>query len=167
MAKKTAAKKKIELRHITDPCHGWIEVPETLSKSLGLGIDYPSRDGMLYMEEDAEWLALEDALKAAGYKPSYVEMYVDDFDVWLDGGDWPAIPATTKPYRVAMTADQFAERYARLCNYLEAMWANRQSRKFWEVDEDCDALCVVSPQSRAVAMHICAEILGIDCEGGE
>jgi len=73
----------------------------------------------------------------------------------------------TKPYRVAMDEDEFAERYARLCNYIEAMWASRRKKKYWEVEEDYDTLCIVSPQSRAVAMHICTEILGIDCEGGE
>ena len=72
----------------------------------------------------------------------------------------------SKPYRVAMTAGQFAERYGELCNYIEAMWANRKRKNYWQVREE-DILNVVSPQSRAVAMHICMEILGIDYEGGE
>jgi len=66
-----------------------------------------------------------------------------------------------KPYRVAMTEDEFAERYAELCNYIEAMWAKRKAKDYWKVQPD-DILQVVSPQSRAVAMHIAMEILGID-----
>lgn len=94
--KKKVEKKKIELRHIEDPRHGWVEVPETLSNSLGLlpaGGPFAYRNGMLYMEEDCEAADLDKALKKHGYDPHYVSCYVDDFDSWLDGSDWwPAIP---------------------------------------------------------------------------
>lgn len=66
-----------------------------------------------------------------------------------------------KPYRVAMTEDEFADRYAELCHYIEAMWANRKAKDYWNVQEK-DILPVVSKQSREVAMHIAMEILGID-----
>jgi hypothetical protein len=41
------------------------------------------------------------------------------------------------------------------------MWAKRKAKDYWNVQPD-DILQVVSPQSRAVAMHIAMEILGID-----
>ncbi len=89
---KTKTQKKIELRYITDPGHGWAEVPETLCKSVGLGTDFTYRNGMLYLEEDCEMGDLDRALKKHGYEPEYVDMYVDDFDAWLDGDQWPNIP---------------------------------------------------------------------------
>lgn len=84
--------KKISLRYITDPGHGWAEVSETLAKSVGLGTDFTCRNGMLYMEEDCEMGDLDRALKRKGYAPSYVECYVDDFDAWLEADAWPNIP---------------------------------------------------------------------------
>jgi hypothetical protein len=84
--------KKIELRYITDPGHGWAEVSDTLARGIGLGTDFTYRNGMLYLEEDCEMGDLERALKRKGYAPSFVECYVDDFDAWLDGDAWPNIP---------------------------------------------------------------------------
>ena len=84
--------KKIELRYITDAGHGWAEVSDCLAKSLGLGTDFTSRNGMLYLEEDCEMGDLERALKRKGYAPSFVECYVDDFDAWLEADAWPNIP---------------------------------------------------------------------------
>ena len=84
--------KKIELRFIHDPGHGWAEAPDTLCRAIGMGVDYPSRNGKLYFEEDCEMADLEKALKKKGYAPTYVECYVDDFDAWLDGDAWPGIP---------------------------------------------------------------------------
>jgi hypothetical protein len=86
------AKKKLELRFISDPGHGWAEVPETLSKSLGLGTDFTCRNGMLYMEEDCEAAILEKALAKAGYAVSFVECDVDSFDEWMESDSWPGIP---------------------------------------------------------------------------
>lgn len=91
MAKKKAGK-KIELRFIEDPGHGWAEAPETLCKALGLKEYSAYRNGMLYFEEDCEMADLEKRLHKAGYAPTFVECYVDDFDAWLDGGAWPEIP---------------------------------------------------------------------------
>ena len=84
--------KKIRLRYITDPGHGWAEVPETLARGTGIGTDYTQRNAMLYLEEDCEMADLERALKKAGYKPEFFECYVDDFDAWLDSDAWPGIP---------------------------------------------------------------------------
>lgn len=84
--------KKIELRFIEDPGHGWAEVPETLAKAIGIGTDFTYRNAMLYLEEDCEMADLEKALKKAGYEPTFVDCYVDDFDAWLDGDAWPNIP---------------------------------------------------------------------------
>jgi hypothetical protein len=85
-------KKKIQLRYITDPGHGWAEVPATLAFAVGVGTDFTSRNAMLYLEEDCEMAALERALKRNGYSPEFVEMYVDNFDTWLAGDQWPHIP---------------------------------------------------------------------------
>ena len=94
MAKKAAAKsaKKIELRFIEDPGHGWAEAPETLCKSLGLKEYSAQRNGMLYFEEDCEVAVLERKLKKAGYEPKFVECYVESFDAWIEGDEWPQIP---------------------------------------------------------------------------
>ena len=66
-----------------------------------------------------------------------------------------------KPYRVSLTEEEFADRYAELCHYVEAMWSKRKAKEYWKVDPK-DILPVVSPQSRDVAMHICVGILGMD-----
>lgn len=96
MAKKKSAKrttKKLELRFIEDPGHGWAEVPETLSKSLGLKEYSAWVNGMVYFEEDCELQDLEKALKKAGYNVQFVDCYVDSFDAWLESDVWPDIPA--------------------------------------------------------------------------
>jgi len=90
--KKAAAAKKLELRYIEDPGHGWAEAPETLCRTLGLNEYSAERNGMRYFEEDCEMTDLEEGLIKAGYKPKFVECYVDDFDEWLDSGVWPEIP---------------------------------------------------------------------------
>ena len=94
MAKKKAKKagKKLELRFIEDPSHGWAEAPETLCKSLRLKEYSAQRNGMLYFEEDCELTVLEEKLKKAGYATKFVECYVDDFDAWIEGDEWPNIP---------------------------------------------------------------------------
>jgi hypothetical protein len=99
MAKKTAKPKKhIQLRYIADPGHGWAEVPSVLCKAIGLGTDFTERNGVLYLEEDCEMSDLDRALKKHGYKPEYVEMYVDDFDQWLGGDVWPQIPKESETH---------------------------------------------------------------------
>ena len=90
MANKT--KKKIQLRYIEDPGHGWAEVSDCFATSLGLGTDFTYRNGMLYLEEDCEMGDLDRALEKHGYVPQYVSCYVDDFDEWLGSDYWPGIP---------------------------------------------------------------------------
>jgi hypothetical protein len=84
--------KKVQLRYIEDPGHGWAEVPSTLAKAIGIGTDFTYRNDMLYLEEDCEMQELESALTSQGYDWSYAGCYVDDFDAWLEGAAWPDIP---------------------------------------------------------------------------
>ena len=98
MAKKKAAKKKpksqsVMLRFISDPGHGWLEVPKSLCKKLGLGTDFPSRGNFCYLEEDAECFDFDRAAKRKGVSSVTAEHEVDDFDHWLGGEQWPYIPA--------------------------------------------------------------------------
>lgn len=69
--------------------------------------------------------------------------------------------STHRPYKLSLSEDEYAEKYAELCGYIEAMWAKRKAKDYWDVRPE-DTLPVVSPQSRAVAMHICESILGIE-----
>jgi hypothetical protein len=98
MAKKKAAKKQtkpksVTLRFISDPGHGWLEVPHSLCKTLGLGTDFPTRGGFCYLEEDAECTDFERAAKRHGVSFATPEHDVDNFDYWLNGDQWPYIPA--------------------------------------------------------------------------
>lgn len=85
--------KKIKLRFIEDPGHGWAEVPKEFAQSIGLSDDYCWQEDMLYLEEDCEVRELEDALREHGYECEFEDCYVDDFDVWLNSKAWPNIPA--------------------------------------------------------------------------
>lgn len=98
MAKTKTAKKKskptsVTLRFISDPGHGWAEVPKSLLKTLGMSADYPSREKFCYLEEDCQVTDLERAAKRHGVAITYAHHEVDDFDAWLDGKQWPYIPA--------------------------------------------------------------------------
>ena len=78
-----AKKNEVTVRFISGPGHGWAEVPVHLCKLLQLGTDYPSR---------GECYDLDRAAKRQHLKVQMTEHYVDDFDTWLDGTVWPAIP---------------------------------------------------------------------------
>ena len=102
MAKKKTAKKKVAkkcepksvtLRFISDPGHGWLEVPAALCKTLRLGKDFPSREGFFYLEEDSDCTEFDRAAKRHGVKFVTPEHEVDSFDHWLSGEQWPYIPA--------------------------------------------------------------------------
>lgn len=96
MAKKKSAKKKtraVTLRFISDPGHGWAEVPVDLCRKLKLGTDFARRGKFCYLEEDEEAARLDRALKRHGMKATFAGHEVDDFDRWLDGEQWPYIPA--------------------------------------------------------------------------
>ena len=89
--------KKIQLRYIADPGYGRAEISDCFATSLGLGTDYPCRNGMLYLEEHCGMPGLLAALEKHGYDWSWVDCYVDDFDAWLDSDAWPNIPDADVP----------------------------------------------------------------------
>lgn len=96
MAKKKAARKKpaaVTLRFISDPGHGWAEVPVALCRKLRLGTDFAARGKFCYLEEDEEATRLDRALKRHGVNATFAYHEVDDFDHWLGGEQWPYIPA--------------------------------------------------------------------------
>ena len=102
MAKKKTAKKKVAkkqepqsvtLRFISDPGHGWLEVPKSLCKTLRLGTDFPSRGDFFYLEEDGDCTDFDNAATRHGVKFVTPEHEVDSFDYWLSGEQWPYIPA--------------------------------------------------------------------------
>lgn len=81
---------EVTLRFISDPGHGWAEVPAILCRALGLDDEYTRRDGWCYLEEDCEVHDLEKAAARHGVDIAFKEVYVDDFDDWLDSKMWPA-----------------------------------------------------------------------------
>jgi hypothetical protein len=84
---------KTVLRFISDPGHGWVEVPVDLLEKLRLGTDFPRRGDMCYLEEDGEASQLDDAIKRSKREVTYADAEVYSFDEWLAGDDWPYIPA--------------------------------------------------------------------------
>jgi len=123
MAKKT--KKKIQLRYIEDPGHGWAEVSDCFATSLGLGTDFTYRNGMLYLEKDCEMHDLVVALEKHGYDCTWVDCYVDDFDAWLEGDDWPNIPDADVPRPYDMDKDcppLLATEYRKMLRQVVAEW---------------------------------------------
>lgn len=97
MAKKKAKKKPkpqaVTLRFISDPGHGWVEVPKTLLKKLGMSTDYASCGDCCYLEEDCEATDFERVAKRQGVTVTYANHEVDDFDSWAGGPCWPYIAA--------------------------------------------------------------------------
>lgn len=84
----------VVMRYVSDPGHGWVEVPVALLKKLRLGTDFTRRDDYCYLEEDDEATRLDSALKRHGVDATFASHEVDDFDAWLGGGVWPYIPAS-------------------------------------------------------------------------
>ncbi len=95
MPKKNDYKFEVTLRFISDPGHGWAEVPDILCRALELDDEYTRRAGWCYLEEDCECHDLEEAAKRHGMVLHFNEVEVDDFDAWLDGKSWPEIPEIT------------------------------------------------------------------------
>lgn len=91
MPKKKDYKFEVTLRFISDPGHGWAEVPALLCSALWLYDGYARRDGWCYLEEDVEAHDLEQAAAMHGVTIHYNEVEVDDFDAWLDSKQWPVI----------------------------------------------------------------------------
>lgn len=81
--------KQIKIRFIDDPGHGWYECRADVARRLGLEEYSASRGGHRYYEEDCEAQELFDALKQAGYAPQVESHYVDNFDEWIAGSEWP------------------------------------------------------------------------------
>jgi hypothetical protein len=100
MAKKKAVKKSlparttsVALRFISDPGHGWVEVPGALLKKLRLGDEFTRRGDFFYLEADEEATRLDRAMKRHNVEAFYADHEVDNFDEWLGGTLWPYIPA--------------------------------------------------------------------------
>lgn len=93
MAKKKATRESHALRYISDPSHGWVEVPKDLCKTLRLGTDYTTRGNFCYLEEDDEATRLDRAIKRHGMKVVFADAEVYDFDAWLSSDDWPYVSA--------------------------------------------------------------------------
>lgn len=82
----------VTLRFISDPGHGWAEVPKVLCRGLGLGTDFASRGHWCYLEEDDECSRLQRAADRRGVVLRFDPVEVDDFDQWLDSDAWPTTP---------------------------------------------------------------------------
>lgn len=91
--KKKTAKQTDILRYISDPGHGWVEVPVALLKTLRMGTDFTRRGNFCYLEEDEEATRLDRALKKRGLEATFADAEVYDFDSWLEGDDWPYVAA--------------------------------------------------------------------------
>lgn len=143
MAKKKAAKKKpaskpVTLRFISDPGHGWLEVPKPMCNKLGLGTDFPSRGKHCYLEEDCDAADFDRAAKRHGVEFITAEHEVDNFEHWFGGQQWPYIPAAI------YGDDSDTVRHALEClgNEMKACWLDEshtaEDRKiFGELWEDC------------------------------
>lgn len=67
---------------ISDPAHGWVRVPMSVLKELGIESDITSysyrKGGIAYLEEDVDAMTFIDAFKKKfGVKPKFVEKIVN------------------------------------------------------------------------------------------
>jgi hypothetical protein len=148
MAEKKVARKKIEPQHVTlrfisDPGHGWLEVPKSLCKKIGMGTDLPSRGGFCYLEEDCECTDFDRAAKRHGVSFVTPEHEVDSFEHWLGGEQWPYIPAAV-----------YGDDRQLVCSALEAMGTQmkqhyrdeshsvKERKDFRKMWEDCVRLAM-------------------------
>ena len=69
----------IKLRYITDPGHGWLEVPKSLLVELAIQdkiTDYSYQKGtMAYLEEDCDAYEFVQACKAQGINVEFDDVY--------------------------------------------------------------------------------------------
>jgi hypothetical protein len=69
----------MEFRYISDPGHGWLEVPLSLVDTLGIRSEishYSFMNGnMAYLEEDLDAGILLQALMDQGFKPKINDVY--------------------------------------------------------------------------------------------
>ena len=140
MAKKKAAKKpqSVTLRFISDPGHGWLEVPKPLCKKLGLGTDFPGRGNFCYLEEDAECTDFERAAKRHGVSFFTAEHEADDFDHWLGGDQWPYIPGAVygDDRRLVCHALEALGNQMKQC-HLDETYSAKDRKAFRQMWEDC------------------------------
>lgn len=143
MAKKKAAKKKtkpqaVTLRFISDPNHGWLEVPKALLKKLGMSTNYASCGDYCYLEEDCEAADFERAANRNGVTITYAEHEVDEFDSWAGGPCWPYIAAhiygddaNLVSHALACLGTQMKQ-----C-HLDETYSASERKTFREMWEDC------------------------------
>ncbi|MBK8986271.1 MAG: hypothetical protein IPM39_09345 [Chloroflexi bacterium] len=87
-----------ELTFVSDPGHGWLEVPLADIAALGLETKisaYSYINGRFaYLEEDEDYAVYMDALAARGLpRPEIRQRYVEYFDRGQPGfGDWQFSP---------------------------------------------------------------------------
>ena len=143
MAKKKLPKKvpeptSVTLRFISDPGHGWLEVPKSLCKKLGLGTDFPSRGNFCYLEEDDECMSFERAAKRKAVKVVTPEHEVDSFDHWLSGDQWPYIPGAVygDDRRLVCSALESFGNQMKQC-YWDETRSEKERQEFRQMWEDC------------------------------
>ncbi len=138
LRKKVSAPKSVTLRFISDPGHGWLEVPKALCKKLGLGTDFPARGGFCYLEEDEECTAFDGAAKRRGVSFVTPEHEVDAFEHWLGGEQWPYIPGAVygDDRRLVCSALESFGRQMKQC-YWDETRSDKERQKFRKVWEDC------------------------------
>lgn len=80
----------VSMRFISDPRHGWGEIPTALVQRFRVALrielgysEFPGDDKYCYLEEDAEMYAFDKVCKRAKLKTKFIEQYVEDFDAWL------------------------------------------------------------------------------------
>ena len=69
-------------RFITDPGHGWLEVPRAELDALGIAHKISlysyQRDDMAYLEEDCDFAVFHAAKEAAGQPVKYNELHQEN-----------------------------------------------------------------------------------------
>ena len=148
MAKKKTAKRAktshVVLRFISDKGHGWVEVPATLCKKLGLGTDFTRRGKYCYLEEDCEAADLERALKKRKMTVQYADHTMDDFDAWLGCETWPYIPACVYGDDANLTIAALEDMATHMKQlHLDTTYTAAE-RKMWRQQwEDCQRLAIM------------------------
>lgn len=141
--KKVPAPESVTLRFISDPGHGWLEVPKPLCKKLGMGTDFPSRGNFCYLEEDDECTAFERAANLIGVSFVTPEHEVDNFDHWLGGEQWPYIPGAVygDDRRLVCKALESLGNQMKQC-YWDETHSAKERKEFRKMWEDCVRLAM-------------------------
>jgi len=137
------------LRHISDPGHGWVEVPVDLCKKLRLGSDYPTRGNFFYLEEDDEATRLDRALKKHKLPVTFAGHEVDDFDSWLSGQQWPYIPAGIYDSDIDLVVHAMESLGTQMKQLAADDTYSADERKMWRAQrDDCQRLAVMFSSMR-------------------